>query len=155
MKKYKQLTLIQRYQIEALLQAGFSQTMIANQIGVHRSTICRELQRSVALRGRTSGKYLAANAERKVRFRHKHKPKRILLTSDLKQEIAFKMRQDKWSPELISKKWKQLGIAAVSHETIYKWIWECKHTNRLENLAYKELYKELRHGKRRQKRGNI
>lgn len=155
MKKYKQLTLVQRYQIEALLQAGFNQTMIANQIGVHRSTICRELQRSIALRGKTSGKYLAANAERKVRSRHRHKRKRVLLTCDLKQEIAFKMKQDKWSPELIAKKWKQLGIAVVSHETIYKWIWESKHTDRLENRFYKELYKELKHGKRRQKRGNI
>ena len=43
MKKYKQLTLAQRYQIEALLQAGITQ--IAIQLGVHKSTISRELKR--------------------------------------------------------------------------------------------------------------
>ena len=38
---------------------------------------------------------------------------------------------------------------------VYKWIWESKHSNRLENLTYKTLHKELTHGMRCQKRGNI
>jgi IS30 family transposase len=155
MKNYKQLTLAQRYQIEALLQSGMSQILIANQLGFHRSTISRELKRSIALRGRTSGCYVAENAERKSRNRRKHKFKRVLLTADIKRIIAIKMEQDKWSPELISKKHRQLVIPKISHETIYKWIWESKHTNTKENRDYKYLYKELKHGKRRQKRGNI
>lgn len=155
MKKYKQLTLSQRYQIEALLLAGLSQIAIANQLEVNRSTICRELKRSIALRGRTAGVYVATNAERKTRNRHKHKHKKVQLTAELKASIAEKMILDKWSPELISQKWKQQNIPVVSHETIYKWIWEAKHTNTRENREYKELYKELKHGKRRQKRGNI
>jgi IS30 family transposase len=155
MKNYKQLTAHQRYQIEALLQAGLTQTRIAFQLGVHRSTICRELKRSIALRGRTSGTYVATNAERRTRNRHKHKYKKVLLTPELKKMIADKMERDKWSPELISEKWKLLGIPVVSHETIYKWIWQSKHANTLDNRPYKLLYKELKHGKRRQKRGNI
>ena len=155
MKKYKQLTVEQRYQIEALTQAGLNQTMISNQLGVHRSTISRELKRSTALRGRTAGKYIAVNAERKSRNRHKHKHKRVLLTAEMKHQISEKMRVDKWSPELISEKWKQQNILVVSHETIYKWIWESKHTNTKENRPYKTLYKELKHGKRKQKRGRI
>jgi len=155
MKNYKQLTLVQRYQIEALLQAGLSQTLIAEQLGFHRSTISRELKRSIALRGRTSGCYIAENAERKSQNRHTHKFKIVLLTADVKQIISRKMEQDKWSPELISKKCKELGIPEISHETIYKWIWKSKHTNTKENRNYKYLYKELKHGKRRQKRGNI
>ena len=47
------------------------------------------------------------------------------------------------------------GKITVSHETIYKWIWESKHTNRLENKLCNTFYQELKHGKRRQKRGNI
>jgi IS30 family transposase len=155
MKNYTQLTLAQRYQIEALLQAGFSQTSIAIQLGFHRSTICRELKRSIAVRGRTSGTYVALNAARKSQNRHKEKPKKIVLTGDIKYIISEKMKLDKWSPELISKKWEQLEIPEISHETIYKWIWESKHSNKKENLKYKELYKELKHAKRRQKRGNI
>lgn len=155
MKKYTQLTLSQRYQIEALLQAGLTQTAIALQLDVHKSTISRELKRSIALRGRTSGSYIAINAERKTKDRHRYKNKRILLTEELKQAIAAKMRTDKWSPELIYQKWKQGHINVVCHETIYKWIWKSKLTNTKQNLPYKELYKELKHGKRRQKRGNI
>lgn len=154
MKKYKQLTLAQRYKIEALLQAGISQTKIADQLGVHRSTICRELKRGIASRGRTAGVYVSTNAERKTRNRHKNKFKPIKLTAELKQAICQQMVREKWSPELISKKWKLQGIPTVSHETIYQWIWQSKHTNTKENRAYKNLYKELKHGKRRQNRGN-
>jgi transposase len=38
-KKYNQLTLVQRYKIEALVSAGNTQTAIARILGVHRSTI--------------------------------------------------------------------------------------------------------------------
>lgn len=155
MKKYKQLTLEQRYQIEALLQAGFNQTKIASQLGFHRSTICRELKRSIPKRGRGSGEYSASNAEKKTCERHKQKHKLVLLTPELKQAIFDKITLDKWSPELISARWKVEDKAIVSHETIYKWIWESKHTNRIENKPFKTLYQELKHGKRRQKRGNI
>ena len=77
-----------------------------------------------------------------------------MLTPDLKQAIFDKMT-DKWSMELISERWKLEGKAIVSHKTIYKWIWEFKHTNRIKNKPFKTLYQELKHGKRRQKRGNI
>jgi IS30 family transposase len=39
--KYKQLTMIQRYQIEALKKEGLSQRAIANNIQVHHSTVSR------------------------------------------------------------------------------------------------------------------
>ena len=42
---YTQLTQKQRYQIYAFLKAGFSQSAIASEINVHKSTICRELKR--------------------------------------------------------------------------------------------------------------
>ena len=105
-KKYKQLTVEQRYQIGALLQAGFNQTKIADQVNVHRSTIGGELKRSIPNRGRGSGEYCPANAERKTRNRHKEKHKMVLLTPDLKQSIFDKITLDKWSPELLSKRWK-------------------------------------------------
>ncbi|HEY0056906.1 MAG TPA: IS30 family transposase, partial [Pedobacter sp.] len=60
----------------------------------------------------------------------------------------------KYSPELISAQWVKDGKAGVSHETIYKWIWECKHTNRKENAKDKRLYLHLKHARRRRKRGN-
>ena len=44
--RYKQLTLKERYHISALLKSGLKQKEIADEIGVHASTICRELKRN-------------------------------------------------------------------------------------------------------------
>jgi len=51
MGKYTQLTQEQRYQIYAFMKANFSQTDIAQEIGVNKSTICRELKRNQGLKG--------------------------------------------------------------------------------------------------------
>lgn len=152
MKKYRHLTSAQRYQIESLLQVGQSQIIIANLLGVHRSTISRELKRNTAKRGRTSGKYIGLHANLKTQKRHKEKPKQVFLTTILKQRISKLLREDKWSPELISKRLNKEGEFCVSHERIYQWIWMCKHSNHRENKAYKDLYKYLRYTGRRQKR---
>jgi transposase, IS30 family len=46
MSTYTQLTYHQRYHIYSLLKAGLCQTEIAGTIGVHKSTISRELRRN-------------------------------------------------------------------------------------------------------------
>jgi IS30 family transposase len=51
----KQLTLGQRYQIDASLKIGATQTAIAFITGVNKSTISRELKRNIPSRGRTAG----------------------------------------------------------------------------------------------------
>ena len=51
MKSYQQLARKQRYQIFVLLKMGHNQTKIANAIGVHKSTISRELSRNLGERG--------------------------------------------------------------------------------------------------------
>lgn len=155
MKKYKQLTLGQRYQIQSLVQAGLNQSDIAEQLKVHRSTISRELKRNTPKRGRTAFQYIGEHAQSKTDFRHVEKTKQVRLTQDLKARIASLMEHEKWSPELIAKRLTKEGEYCVSHETIYKWIWEAKHSNHRNHKAYKHLHKYLRHNGRRQKRGNI
>ena len=44
--KYQQLTSEQRYQIYALLKSGQKKSEIAKVLGVHKSTIGRELKRN-------------------------------------------------------------------------------------------------------------
>ena len=46
MKKYKQLDFSKRCQIYGLWKAGYNQTEIAKEIGVHKSTISREFKRN-------------------------------------------------------------------------------------------------------------
>jgi len=48
---YAQLTQGQRYQISALLKTEHSQTEIAILLGVHKSTISREIRRNLGKRG--------------------------------------------------------------------------------------------------------
>ena len=51
MRGYTQLVHEQRYQIYALMKADHTQTEIAEILGVHKSTISRELRRNCGLRG--------------------------------------------------------------------------------------------------------
>ena len=46
MKHDSQLTREQRYQIYAMNKAGWTQTAIAEEIAIHKSTISRELKRN-------------------------------------------------------------------------------------------------------------
>ncbi len=154
MKKYKQLVPAQRYQIEALLKAGHNQSEIAKILGVHRSTISRELKRNIGSRGSHAGSYLGRLAVRKTSQRHSGKNKAIRFTDDLKDQAASWLRNERLSPELIAVEWDELGIKGVSAEWIYQWIWTSKLRSRARDRPYRDLYGYLRHGRRQARRGN-
>ncbi|MEX0597709.1 MAG: IS30 family transposase, partial [Candidatus Paceibacterota bacterium] len=73
---------------------------------------------------------------------------------ELKESARYLLKREKYSPELIAAHWKKTGLEGVSHETIYKWIWEAKHSKHRKLKEDQLLYHELKHGKRRRKRGN-
>jgi IS30 family transposase len=152
-QKYTQLSLAQRYQIQAFLKAGMKQKRIAQEIGVHASTVSRELSRNIAQRGRTAGEYLAENAQRKTERRHELKPKQVKFTILMKEQAVKWLTHEKWSPEIISVEGHKTGKCPVSREWLYQWIWQCKHSNKRTDKRYKRIYQLLKHGKRRRKRG--
>jgi IS30 family transposase len=112
------------------------------------------LSRNIAKRGRTAGEYVASNAQRKTVIRHEQKAKQVVFSKQMKDYAIKQLIVDKWSPELISVKGKESGNCPVSHEWLYQWIWASKHGNKREDKDYKKLYKHLKHGRRRRKRGN-
>lgn len=118
------------------METEISKSRIAEIIGVDPVTVYRELNRNVAKRGRTAGSYVATNAQRWTDARHKSKAKQVLLTENMKERIAGLLRFEKWIPELISKRLELDGGQCVSHETIYKWIWDVKKSKRKEDLKY-------------------
>ena len=131
--KYKQLTLEKRYHISALIKAGLNQKEIALEIGVHPSTISRELRRN---RDKIRG-YSAEIAQVISTKKHKEKNKKFSLTKPIEKYIRSKLKQD-WSPEQIAGRMKlDIGISVV-HETIYRYI----YTNKKNGG---KLYKYLRH----------
>lgn len=152
-KKYIQLTPEQRYQIQALLSIGTSKILIAQTIGKHKSTIYRELKRNVPKRGKGAKIYCAKNAQKKTDLRHDSKEKHSRFTDNLKADVRSMLTCEKFSPELIWATWIKRGQTGVSHETIYKYIWLAKFSNRKEHKQDKRLYLDLRHGRRRRKRG--
>lgn len=153
-KNYTHLSLVQRYQIEVLVLTGCRQKDIAVYLNVHPSTISRELKRNTGLRGKHALQYKAFNAQRRAELRHTHKPKHTVFKEPGKRQVLSLMQHRKWSPELISAHLRRQGQPMVSPERIYQWIWHCKHSNRGEDRPYKEIYRLLKHGRRRRKRGN-
>jgi IS30 family transposase len=153
-KKYKQLNLEQRYKIEAYLALGLTQFAIAVLVNISKSTVSRELSRNTPKRGAGAKVYNAHKAHTKAIERHKIKPKCCLFTLPLKLEMKSLMETRKLSPELISATWKKEAVAGVSHECMYQFIWKCKHGNKQKDKLFKNCHKELKHGKRRRKRGN-
>lgn len=138
-----QLTVEQRYIIQALKDEGFTQTEIAKRINRDKSVVSREIKRNCDIR---NGKYTADLAERKCRNRHKRKRKRQYFTEDIRQKVEYLLQED-YSPEQIVGVLRLQGEPCVSHERIYLHIWEDKKHGGM-------LYKHLRNrGKRYRKRG--
>ena len=119
MKKYRQLTLGQRYQIWTGLRLGLKQKEIAEEVGVNKSSISRELKRNWS-----EDRYRPASAMKKAYERHAQKGVR-LISEEMWLEIEAEIRED-WSPDQISSTRRSRGQYPVSHERIYQHIYEDK-----------------------------
>lgn len=139
MKKYSQLTEIQRYQIEALKKAKNTQKEIAMLLGVSASTISRELKRNTGQRG-----YRPKQAHIKALTRREEASKMIKMTPEVITLIEAKIQLE-WSPEQVCG-W--LGVdqnVSISHERIYQHVWADKRQGGT-------LYKHLRHSHKKRKK---
>lgn len=138
MKHYTQLTHEQRYQIHACLKAGWSQTRIAREIEVHKSTVSRELARNRGARGyRPHQAHALALARRAAKVIPR-------LSAHDWTRIGRLLRLD-WSPEQVSGRLSEEGGASVSHEWIYQRVYGDKHSGG-------SLHRHLRCQKERRKR---
>jgi len=135
---YKQLAEEQRYQIYALMKAGYRQTKIAAVVEVHKSTISREVRRNQGLRGyRPLQAHQLAVHRRQTKAQCRLTPKHWSLIERLLQED--------WSPEQISLWLADQQAITISHEWIYQHV--------LQDKAQEgTLYRHLRCQKARKKR---
>jgi transposase, IS30 family len=140
-QSYRHLTYTQRCQICALKERGDSSARIALSLGVHRSTISRELKRNQEEQG-----YQHEQAHLKAQRRKRRSPNQKM-SNEMIAIIEERLRL-KWSPEQISGWMKRQGSKHVSYETIYKHVWMNKKQGGL-------LYQHLRHhGKKYNKRSS-
>ena len=142
-KIYNQLTQESRYHISGLRKAGLTIREIAKDVGVHYSTVSREL-----LRNTQGTDYLPEKAQELSQKRRKK-----ALKASKRSAIVDKIIKDGlvlgWSPGAINARMKleKTEEETLSHTTIYRRIKEDK-------LAGGNLFKQLvRYGKSRWKGG--
>jgi IS30 family transposase len=119
MRTYRQLTSGERYELSALRKQGFSQAAIARALGRHPSTISREIRRN----SRKDGGYRAFTAGQKTRGR-RSRSRRNQRFSPEHWSLVVNCLRELWSPEQISGWLALKGQLSISHETIYRYIWE-------------------------------
>lgn len=133
---YRHFNRDDRVALGALLRAGLSRSKIANELGVHRSTITREVARNQ----KYSGGYHAWSADviAKKRRRGSKMAYRKIETNDTLRVYIEEKLHPLVSPEVIA------HDRGIHHQTIYSWIYRSR-----PDLKTKLPY----HGKKRRRYG--
>jgi IS30 family transposase len=141
---YTHINRDQRIALGALLYAGLNQVSIASELGIHPSTVSRELKRNP----RDGGGYhslhahvLADKRRKKSKQRHRMIENDSILAGKIEQQLN-PLR----SPEVIA---HELGIV---HQTIYSWI-DRSRPDLKSRLPYRGKKRRRYGGKREQKQG--
>lgn len=120
--KYKHLTEEERDMIAVLKAEGVSLLGIAREIGRHKSTILRELNRNAPPIHK--GYYLSHKAQERAKNRWAATHKRERLKSEEIRTYVESKLNEGWSPEIIA---GRLSIDkpgnSISHEAIYQYIY--------------------------------
>ena len=110
----------QRYQIEKQLAEGKSVAVIARSLGIHRSTVYRELRR-----GQLKGRYCASTShQRTLGRREKSAANHRQYPRELWQWVRGQLRRQ-WSPQQISGRLRLCahpGGYRPSPQAIYDWL---------------------------------
>lgn len=112
---------------------------IAKQVNVNKSTITRELERN------KSGRWGYSASRAVAMARERHRSKRKYRIDEATWSRIESLLRCEWSPEQISKRLELEGCQKVSHETIYRHIYQNKDEGG-------DLYRHLRRRHRYRKR---
>jgi len=131
-----------RVALGALRRAGFNQSQIASELGVHRSTISRELQRNRM----PSGKYHACNAHNQASERRRHAKVRYRKIDTVFGAQLAAALHPLVSPEVIAHQY------SIHHQTIYSWVYR-DQPDLLPQLPQRGRKRRRYGSKRAQKQG--
>lgn len=137
---YHQVTSAERYTLGLLRQRGLSAAAIARLLHRHRSTIGREVRRNGTPR---DGCYRPQLADWYARGRRSRSRRNQRFSTADWARVQTLLRDD-WSPEQVAGRLRLERELAISHETIYRFVWADKQ-------AGGTLYRHLR-GARKQRR---
>lgn len=112
---YHHITITERIKIETYLELGLKPIQIARKLGVHKSTLSRELKRC-------NGVYSAKSAQEHYERLAKQKGRKSSCSPDLRQEIQ-ECLQSSCSPEQICGRYQLEQRPMVAFKTIYNWLY--------------------------------
>jgi IS30 family transposase len=139
--KYRHLSQVERYQIEAGIALGMNLSQVAKKIGRHRSTVFREIRRNGHI---TQEGYLGMSAQCDYEIRIKRSKPKMKIRGNMKSYIDRRLRM-RWSPEQIAGRRKVEGMSTVGIETIYRYIYQ-------DRKSGGNLWTYLRHRRARRKK---
>lgn len=119
---YRQITYAERYTLGLLRQRGLAPAAIARILHRHRSTIGREVVRN---RAHHDGTYRPQLADWYARGRRARSRRNRRFSAAQWARVQTLVRED-WSPEQIAGRLRADQELAISHETIYRYIWADK-----------------------------
>lgn len=130
-RTFKHLTAFDRGKIAAMRNAGKSLQAIADEIGCHKSTICRELKRGTATQMRADLTYYQAYFPETGQIRYEKNRQNCGAKLKLDTAIDFikyaekKILDEDWSPDALCGEAKRLGTFSgkiVCTKTLYNYI---------------------------------
>ena len=142
--KWKQLSARERYQIEILLQSGYSPKEVSKKIGRDRRTIEREIKRGNVMQRdtylREREKYCADAGQRvhDERASNKGRPLKIGHDHKLAEHIERKVGEERYSPDAVIGEIRAKGLkfkVSICTKTLYNYI----DTNVFLNITNKDL----------------
>lgn len=139
---YRQITSGQRYMLAALRAQGLTNAMIARELGCHRSTIGRELDRNCSV---SDGRYRAEKAQERANGRRSRSRRNQRFTESDFERVDLLLKK-RWSPEQIAGRLALENRLSISHETIYRHVWRDKRAGGC-------LYTHLRCAQKRRRKG--
>ncbi len=140
--KYRQITSEERYRIAALRQTGWWPSKIARELGRHRSTVSRELRRNCSP---WDGSYRPSKAQEQTNGR-RSRSRRNQRFGGRDWRLVESLLRRQWSPEQVSGSLRKSRELSISHETIYRYVWD-------DRAQGGSLYQDFRQAaKKRRKR---
>jgi transposase, IS30 family len=121
-KKYKHLNQSDRDRIEILLREGYEQQEVARVLGVHKSTLSREVKKHQ----RKDGRYEANTAEQKAyvkRLRSKYQGMKVESLPEVKKEIIQALEEKRSPDEIAGRMSLEKGETVIGKDAIYHWLY--------------------------------
>jgi IS30 family transposase len=156
---YSHLTKETRIKFSALLLAGLSLRRAARLLGIHHTTLSRELRRNPPVRCERN-RYHPGDAHRKTQARRRSANQRfrkIVPSGSLEQLLVAKIRDLKWAPEQCAG-WLRTCRQSlrVCTQTIYAWIYQTRQDLVVYLHCAKGRYRRTRYARvRREKRAEL